>query len=153
VRQQAAFSQSFLTFKRRNPPFEKGGQGGFALAMRSYACHLKPYARKLRCGMTDAEQRLWYRVRRKQLEGVQFYRQRPLGSYIADFYAPAANLVVEIDGSQHFTSAGRTLDGIREAALARMGLRVLRFDDRQVLLETDAVVETIWLVVRAALGK
>jgi len=145
--------QSFLTFKRRNPPFAKGGQGGFALAMRPYARHLKPYARKLRCGMTDAEQRLWYHVRRKQLERVQFYRQAPIGSYIANFYAPAAKLVIESDGSQHFTAVGHTVDVVRDAALMRMDLRVLRFDDRQVLLETDAVVEAIWLVVRAALGR
>ncbi|MBC7990250.1 MAG: DUF559 domain-containing protein [Luteimonas sp.] len=121
--------------------------------MRPYARHLKPYARRLRCGMTDAEQRLWYRVRRKQLEGVQFNRQTPLGSYIADFYAPVAKPVIEIDGSQHFTAVGHAVDVVRDAALARMGLRVLRFDDRQVLLETDAVVEAIWLVVRAALGR
>jgi len=103
--------------------------------------------------MTDAEHRLWYRVRRKQLEGVQFYRQTPLGSYIADFYAPLAKLVIEIDGSQHFTAVGHAVDVVRDAALARMGLRVLRFDDRQVLLETDAVVEAIWLAVCDALGR
>jgi len=54
--------------------------------------------------LTDAEQRLWARLRRKQILGVQFYRQKPIGNYIADFYAPAAQLVVEVDGSQHFES-------------------------------------------------
>ena len=115
--------------------------------MLPYARRLKPYSRKLRSNMTDAEQRLWHRVRRKQIEGVQFYRQKPLGPYIVDFYAPAANLVVEIDGSQHFTVEGLAADAVRDAALAKMGLRVLRFDDRQVLLEMEAVLAEIWRVV------
>ena len=115
--------------------------------MLPYARHLKPYSRKLRSNMTDAEQRLWHRVRRKQIEGVQFYRQKPLGPYIVDFYAPAAGLVVEIDGSQHFTEEGLAADGVRDAALAKMGLRVLRFNDRQVLLEMEAVLGEIWRVV------
>lgn len=101
--------------------------------------------------MTDAEQRLWYRLRRRQIEGVQFYRQKPLARYIVDFYAPAAKLVIEVDGGQHFTAEGRVADAERTAALERMGLRVLRFDDREVLLEIDAVVDAIWRGVVAAI--
>ena len=112
--------------------------------MLEYGRHLKKFARRLRNGMTDAEQRLWFRVRRKQIGGVQFYRQKPIGAFIVDFYAPAAKLVIEVDGSQHFTADGRTRDAIRDAHLCRLGLEVLRFDDRQVLLETDAVIEVIW---------
>ena len=52
--------------------------------------------------MTDAEHRLWFRLRRKQLLGLQFYRQKPIGKYIVDFYAPAVALVIEVDGGQHF---------------------------------------------------
>jgi len=89
--------------------------------MLRYDPHLKPFARALRAGMTDAEQRLWYRVRRKQLDGVQFYRQKPLGHYIVDFHAPAARLVLELDGGQHFNAAGRDADARRDAALAAMG--------------------------------
>ena len=99
--------------------------------------------------MTDAEQRLWQRVRGRQLRGVQFYRQKPLGDCIVDFYAPRAKLVVEVDGAQHVTVEGLRADGLRDAALARMGLRVMRFDDRQVLLETAVVVEAIWREVMA----
>ncbi|MFD0740140.1 endonuclease domain-containing protein [Lysobacter koreensis] len=115
--------------------------------MQNYDRRLKPYSRSLRCAMTDAEQRLWYRVRRKQIAGVPFYRQKPLGPFIVDFYAPAAGLVVELDGAQHFTDGGRMADALRDAALGAMGLSVLRFDDRQVLLETEGVVEVIWRVV------
>jgi very-short-patch-repair endonuclease len=115
--------------------------------MLPYQRHLKPLARRLRRDMTDAEQRLWQRIRREQVAGVQFYRQKPLGRYIVDFHAPAAGLVVELDGSQHWSPQGRAADAIRDAALSRMGLRVMRFDDRQALLETDAVVMMIWQVV------
>jgi very-short-patch-repair endonuclease len=69
--------------------------------MLRYNPRLKGRARSLRATLTDAEQRLWTRLRRKQIPGVQFYRQKPIGKYIVDFYAPAARLVVEIDGSQH----------------------------------------------------
>ena len=120
--------------------------------MLPYRRYLKPYARRLRREMTDAELRLWHRVRGKQLGGVQFYRQKPLGCCIVDFHAPAAKLVVELDGSQHMTPEGLHADGLRDAALTRMGLRVMRFDDRQVLLETDAVVEAIWRVVMERRG-
>jgi very-short-patch-repair endonuclease len=96
--------------------------------------------------MTDAERHLWLGLRRKQVEGVQFYRQRPIASYVVDFYAPAASLVVEIDGSQH--AEAQACDEKRTAALGSRGLRVLRFDNRQVLLETPAVLEEIWRVVR-----
>ena len=53
--------------------------------MLEYGRHLKKFARRLRNGMTDAEQRLWFRVRRKQIGGVQFYRQKPIGAFIVDF--------------------------------------------------------------------
>ncbi len=98
--------------------------------------------------MTDAERRLWACLRRKQIERVQFYRQRPIGSYVADFYAPAARLVVEVDGSQHMKAKGQVCDRTRTAFFASRGIRVLRFDNRQVLVETSAVLDEILRVVR-----
>lgn len=98
--------------------------------------------------MTDAEQLLWHRLRRKQIQGVQFYRQKPLLSFVVDFYCPAAKLVVELDGGQHFEAEHQAKDQGRDAALAGLGLRVLRFDNRQVLLETAAVLAMIDAVVR-----
>ncbi|MEJ1097529.1 MULTISPECIES: endonuclease domain-containing protein [unclassified Pseudoxanthomonas] len=112
--------------------------------MLRYERYLKPYSRRLRRDMTDAERRLWLHIRRKQLHGVQFYRQKPIGRYIVDFYAPAAGLVIELDGGQHFDAAGMARDAVRDSYLQQLGLRVLRFDDGQTLLETDAVVEAIW---------
>ena len=121
--------------------------------MISYDRRLKTISRGLRREMTDAEQRLWYRLRRKQLHDVQFYRQKPLGEYVVDFYAPAVRLVIEVDGSQHFEAAAMVADERRSAALQRMGLQVLRFDNRQVLLETDAVVEEIWRFIDSRIGR
>ena len=119
--------------------------------MESYNPKLKENARALRANMTDAEQALWYRVRRKQIQGVQFYRQKPLLAFIVDFYCPAAKLVVELDGSQHVEAEHRIKDQDRDAALAGLGLRVLRFDNRQVLLETDAVLAVINEAVKGRL--
>ena len=112
--------------------------------MLPYKGNLRHKGRLLRKKMTDSEQALWSRVRGKQLLGVQFYRQKPIGNYIVDFFAPKAKLVVEVDGSQHMQGEHATKDKRRDAYLASLGLRVLRFDSRQVLRETDAVVEVIF---------
>ena len=116
--------------------------------MEPYRATLQAPARLLRRNMTDAEQVLWQKVRRKQIGGVQFYRQKPLLSYVVDFYCPAAKLVVELDGCQHYEPEHQLKDRLRDEALAQLGLRVLRFDDRQVLLETEAVLVVIDAAVR-----
>jgi len=121
--------------------------------MELYSPKLKDNTRKLRANMTDAEQLLWYRLRRKQIHGVQFYRQKPLLNFIVDFYCPSAKLVVELDGSQHFEHEHQTKDDARDASLMELGLRVLRFDNRQVLLETDAVLGVIGQVVEGRILK
>ena len=114
---------------------------------------LKHIARQLRKEMTDAEQRLWSRIRRKQIHGVQFYRQRPVGPYIVDFYAPKVLLVLEVDGSQHLEATHRKQDREREEFFKKRGLHVLRFDNLQVLGKTDDVVEEIWRMVGDRLGE
>ncbi len=111
--------------------------------MERYNPKLKENSRSLRTGMTDAEQMLWHHLRRKQIQNVQFYRQKPLLAFIVDFYCPAAKLVIELDGSQHIETEHQAKDQARDAALAGLGLHVLRFDNRQVLLETDAVLAAI----------
>ncbi|MET0582514.1 MAG: endonuclease domain-containing protein [Pseudoxanthomonas sp.] len=111
--------------------------------MLEYDAPLKRLARRLRRGMTDAEHRLWLHLRRKQFGGVPCYRQKPIGPYIVDFYLPAVGLIVEVDGSQYATERGTTVDRVRSAYLESVGLKVIRFDNRQVLLETDAVLEAL----------
>jgi very-short-patch-repair endonuclease len=111
--------------------------------MRDYRKNLKMPSRELRGNMTDAEQILWQHLRRKQMHGVQFYRQKPLGPYILDFFAPGAGLVVEVDGGQHYEAEHLERDRQRDQCLADEGLLVLRFNNREVLLETEAVLERI----------
>lgn len=111
--------------------------------MLRYRANLKQPARQLRRQQTEAEQLLWARVRRKRIGGIQFHRQKPIGPYIVDFYAPAARLVIEVDGGQHFEPGQAGQDAARDAYLETLGLTVLRFDNRQVLTETETVMEVI----------
>ena len=115
--------------------------------MLKYNHTLKSNARRLRMSMTDAEQCLWFRLRRKQVMNIQFYRQKPIENYIVDFYALVVKLVVEIDGGQHFEQEHQNRDEERDTCLTKLGLHVLRFDNLQVLRETDAVVESILQVM------
>ena len=115
--------------------------------MQPYKPTLKPFSRSLRINMTDAEQMLWSKLRRKQILGVQFYRQKPLIGYIVDFYSAAAKLVIELDGSQHFEPDHQAADIQRDQDINSLGLLVLRFDNLQVLKELDAVMSVIFHVV------
>ena len=112
--------------------------------MQPYNKSLKPFSRTLRSEMTDAEQCLWQRLRGKQICGAQFYRQKPLLSFIVDFYCPRAKLVIELDGAQHLEAGHQIKDAARDDELAKLGIKVLRFDDRQALMEIDAVVAAIY---------
>jgi very-short-patch-repair endonuclease len=111
----------------------------------------KRHAKTLRKGMTDAERRLWSRLRKEQL-GVKFRRQHPLGGYVLDFACLDPKLVIEIDGSQHLDQ--RAYDAHRTDWLMNQGFAVLRFWANVVMSETDAVVvriiEQLSLVARAA---
>lgn len=102
-------------------------------------------ARELRRNPTEAEIRLWGRLRRKQIAGARFRRQAPLGDYYVDFLCPAHRLIVEVDGGQHDARAG--YDNRRTRWLKTQGYTVLRFWNNEVLANTDGVVEAIarWL--------
>ena len=119
--------------------------------MRHYRKALKSCSRRLRSTMTDAEVRLWGRLRKRR-PGIPFYRQKPLGPYVVDFFGPAAGLVIEVDGGQHFEDAGLRADAVRDAYLARMGLRVLRFTNTEVLLDLEIVLEVIAREIEHARG-
>jgi very-short-patch-repair endonuclease len=98
-------------------------------------------ARRLRREETDAERKLWTRLRSRKLRGAKFRRQVPIGSFIADFAVIERKLVVELDGGQHLEQAAR--DTARTAYLAQRGFRVIRFWDHEVLLDLDAVIARI----------
>ena len=119
--------------------------------MLPYRKNLKEPARILRRKMTDAERKLWSFLRGKQILGIQFYRQKPIGPYITDFYAPAAKLVVEADGSQHLEPDHVSADEVRDAFLAEQGLLVLRFDNGTILNCTEVVLEKVYEVCRERL--
>jgi very-short-patch-repair endonuclease len=99
------------------------------------------YARHLRNTATEAERRLWQRLRRRQMNGFKFRRQRPIGRYVCDFVCLEAAVVVELDGSQHVTQS--RYDDQRDAFLRSNGFRVLRFWNGSVFSEPEAVVQTI----------
>ena len=98
-------------------------------------------ARRLRVAQTDAEQKLWYHLRNRQLQGWKFRRQHEIDRYIADFICPDAALIVELDGGQH--GEQMAYDETRTRKLASMGYRVLRFWDNDVLTNIEGVLEVI----------
>lgn len=115
--------------------------------MQPYNKNLKYNARQLRNNMTEAEQKLWLRLRQKQILGLQFYRQKPILNFIVDFYCPAANLIIECDGSQHLNEKGLKYDLLRDQVLAQLNLTILRFNNLQILHELDAVIQIIENVI------
>jgi len=98
------------------------------------------FARALRREMTEAETLLWYHLRRRQLAGLRFRRQHPIGVYIVDFVCLEKRVIVELDGSQHLDSP---TDAEREAWLRSQGFHVLRFWNDDVVRGTEDVLAAI----------
>jgi len=106
-----------------------------------YVHALIPQAKKLRREMTPQEKRLWYEFLAKL--SPRFQRQKTIGRFIADFYCYKAKLIVEIDGSQHYTEAGLAYDAERAAILNGFGLRVIRFSNCDVNENFEGVCNAI----------
>ena len=106
-------------------------------------------ARELRQNSTDAERLIWSHLRNRQLSGCKFRRQHPIGPFFADFACLEAGLIVELDGGQHFESEAVDKDQRRFVALTGAGFEVMRFDNRQALLETDSVLTSILMRLQA----
>jgi very-short-patch-repair endonuclease len=104
-------------------------------------------ARELRRSSTDIERRFWRALRVRQIEGVKFRRQHPIGSYVVDFCAPDIRLVIELDGGQH--AERQVEDERRTRFLESRGYRVLRFWNSD---SVEPALEEIWRVVRARVG-
>ena len=104
-------------------------------------------ARALRSNMTDAEQRLWHHLNRRQIDKLKFRRQMPIGNFIVDFVCLERSLIIELDGGQHATQ--HAYDAQRTGWLQGQGFTVLRFWNHEVLQNTAGVLA----VIRGALEK
>jgi very-short-patch-repair endonuclease len=109
--------------------------------MRTTRTPLTGVARILRHRSTDAEQRLWYRVRNRQLDGHKFRRQMAIGCYIVDFVCVERRLVIELDGGQHVEQAAH--DAERTLFLMAQGFKVVRFWNDEVLTKLEDVLAVI----------
>jgi len=106
-----------------------------------YNQKLKPFARSLRKESTKAEVRLWCEVLSRGKTGYTFLRQRPVGSYIADFFCKELKLVIEVDGYSHNFKSEEDIQ--RDEDLAELGFTTLRFSDTEVMKDLANVERVI----------
>ena len=111
-----------------------------------YNKNLKENARNLRKNMTEQERKLWFCFLREY--PVKFVRQRPIGSYIADFYCSEAKLIIELDGSQHYSEEGKRHDDNRTYVINQLGVQVLRFSNYDVDTNFNGVCFEIDRIVK-----
>ncbi len=102
---------------------------------------LKKNSQNLRKNMTPQERKLWYKFLRTLPYTV--LRQHVVGNYIVDFYCDKTKTVIEIDGSQHYENDGIADDVVRDEYLRSLGLRVLRYSNREININFDAVCNDI----------
>ncbi len=108
----------------------------------NYNKNLKEFARKLRNNSTLAEVIIWDKLlKRKQLRGYSFLRQRPINNYIVDFFSKDLKLIIEVDGEIHKFQKGK--DKIREDELIKLGFSVIRFHNEEILNELFNVQRTL----------
>ena len=113
-------------------------------AMKNYASPKQiARARDLRVSSTDAEKKLWNRLRDRQVLGCKFRRQQPFKNYILDFVCDEQKLVIELDGGQHNETPNQRRDAVRTALLEAAGWRVMRFWNNDVNENIEGVLEVI----------
>ncbi len=108
----------------------------------------RTFAKELRATATDAERILWSLLRTRQLGGLRFRRQQPIGPYIVDFFCPERRLVIEVDGDQHGYDRNALADARRDEWLRGQGHHVLRFGNREVMTNLDGICSTILAAAR-----
>ncbi len=118
---------------------------------RKHNKQLVPLAKHLRKNMTKEERHLWYDFLRNH--SVRFSRQKILGKYIADFYSAEANLVIEIDGSQHYEDSVVMQDAERTAFIEAYGLKVIRIPNNEISKNFRGVCEYIDTEVKQSLSQ
>ncbi len=114
---------------------------------------LKERAKQLRKNMTPGESALWQHLKGKQMCGYDFDRQRPIDQFIVDFYCKKLMLAIEIDGSSHDSMEAQECDRERQTRLESLGVRFLRFLERDVCREEEEVLKAIegWIRSHASL--
>ena len=116
-----------------------------------YTKDLKPYAQELRNNMTKEERRLWYDFLKNFPVTVK--RQKIIGGYIADFYIPAVKVVIELDGSQHYSEEGQEYDKERNEYMESAGITVLRYSNSDINQNFTGVCEDIRQKCLPLMGK
>ncbi len=104
---------------------------------------LKSRAQILRADPTPAEQAMWEILRDRRLEGIKFRRQKPISIFVADFYCPELKLVVELDGNVHADPRQAAHDENRDSYLRSVGCTILRFPNRDLFENREAVLSKI----------
>ncbi len=105
--------------------------------------YLKTRRKELRNNPTQAEEFLWRYLKKSKLEGRKFRRQHSIGNFIVDFYCPEERLVVELDGAVHFNDKAIEYDKRRTKYLENKRIKVIRFENQEVMYNLDSVLEQI----------
>ena len=105
--------------------------------------YLKTFRKKLRNHSTSAEATLWTYLKNRQLDNRKFRRQHSMGNFIADFYCPEENLVIELDGQGHFCEEGMQADAHKSKYINQLGIKVIRFENKWVFEDIDYVLNEI----------
>ena len=105
------------------------------------------YARILRTNMTGSEKVIWKSISKKQLLGLKFRRQHPIGNYIADFYCHERKLVIEIDGKYHENKYQKMHDNYRDSEMERFGINIIRFKNDEIFNELEKVLHKIQKII------
>ena len=108
----------------------------------------RDFAKGLRQKLDLPEAMLWSALRRRQLDGLHFRRQHPIGRYILDFYCDEAKLAVEVDGYSHDVADRPERDRVRDEWIAACGIRTFRVPARDVLRDLDSVLTAVLAAAR-----
>ena len=104
---------------------------------------LKIFRKTLRNNLTPAEATLWKHIKNKQIYNIQWRREFSVGPYILDFYCPKAKLAIELDGKEHYTIAGDKYDYERDNFISSKGIKILRYENKEIWESIERVVEEI----------
>ena len=105
--------------------------------------YLEKFRKDLRNNLTSAEAYLWRELQGRKFEGRKFRRQHSINNFIVDFYCPAEQLIIELDGMVHFNPEAQEKDRKRDAILKEMGFKIMRFENRMVFEHLETVLKEI----------